>query len=336
MNSPDGRVRLHDELKNAVFRQETGQHVQPYAPSRKYQPKGPIQEFGNLGPMSAKGAVGSLGAKALHHAAPIRGYLRNHAVARAHRRAPTSFGGPLVCVCVYRRSSETTLAALLGQLPPGTDVRLWALDEMLPRFQALTVGSGPGLRWELLNTLLRHAPIPEDAWVVVSDDDVVFSKGDLGELLNIADVAGFDLVQPAHSLPSISTHQFVVARPLVRACRVGFVEIGPLFAVSPAWRSEVIPFPESLGMGWGTEVLWHRLFEKGMRLGVVDQVRVVHCGEVATAYSASEADMPSRQLLAEDGFDTVFDLMTRHGRWWRWQRTPPWNPAGSSLVSRRR
>jgi hypothetical protein len=229
-----------------------------------------------------------------------------------------------VLVCVYRARSEAILASLLAQVPPGTEIRLWALDEVLPRFAAQTVGTGPGLRWELLNTLLRHAPVPEDAWVVVSDDDVVFSKGDLGQLLAIADTAGFDLVQPAHSLASIATHQFVVARPMVKACRVGFVEIGPLFAVSGTWRSMVIPFPEELGMGWGTEVLWHRLFERGMQLGVVDQVRVVHNGKVAAEYSASEADRLSDQLLAEDGFNTVFDLMTRHGRWWRWQRTPPW------------
>jgi hypothetical protein len=236
----------------------------------------------------------------------------------------------VVFACVYRARHEKVLATLLNQLPPGTEVRLWALDEVLPRFAPLTIGSGPGLRWELLNTLLQHKPIPDDAWVVVADDDVVFSKGDLGRLLAIADAAGFDLLQPAHSFASIATHQFLIARPLVRACRVGFVEIGPIFAVSGAWRSMVIPFPEALGMGWGTEVLWHRLFEKGMQLGVVDQVRVVHSGEVAAEYSASEADVLSTQLLAEDGYDAVFDLMTRHGRWWRWQRTPPWRSIGAT------
>jgi hypothetical protein len=177
----------------------------------------------------------------------------------------------------------------------------------------------------LLNRLLATSPIPPDAWVVVADDDVVFTRGNLGDLLDIGEAAGFGLVQPAHSLASICTHQFVVARPLVRAGSVGFVEIGPLFAIAPAGQGRLLPFPEDLGMGWGTEVLWHGLHRGGMRMGVVDAVRIVHCGPVAAGYSAEDADIVSNRMLAAHGFVSMFDLMTRHGRWWRWQRKPPWS-----------
>lgn len=276
--------------------------------------------------MAAKARIGSAVAAALTAGEPLRRLLRGAAVARARRAAPPGpVAQPVVLTCVYRADSEPILSGLLRQVPAGTDVRLWALDTPLAAFAERTVGTGPGARWHLVNRLLASAPIPDDAWIVVADDDVVFSKGHLAGVLSVARAAGFDLVQPAHSLASIGNHQFVVARPLVRAGRVGFVEIGPLFALAPSWRDRLVPFREDLGMGWGTEVLWHDLFGEGMTMGVVDQCRIVHCGQVAAAYSAEAADQVSSRLLAERGFSQMFDLMTRHGRWWRWQRRPTWS-----------
>jgi hypothetical protein len=276
--------------------------------------------------VALKERAGGLVAVAVSVGEPARRVARRLAVARSLRAARgRQYPRPIVLASVYRPESERTLAGLLNQVPAGTDVRLWALRHPVDRFGDRTVGSGPGTRWELLNRLLTHSPIPADAWVVVADDDVVFSKGGLADLLAVGDAGGFDLVQPAHSLASICTHQFVVARPLVRAGRVGFVEIGPLFAVAPSWRDRLLPFPEHLGMGWGTEVLWHDLHLQGMHMGVADAVRIVHCGQVAAGYSAAAADRVSERLLAEHGVPTMFDLMTRHGRWWVWQRDPPWD-----------
>jgi hypothetical protein len=273
--------------------------------------------------VAVKDHFGAPVARALNAVAPALAVARRIAVARA-RLARHPHGPPLVLISVYRRRWASTIAGMLRQVPEGADIRLWALDEVDPALEDATVGVGGGEKWELVNRLLDTRPLPEGAWVVVADDDVVFSAGDMGSFLRLSEKAGFDLAQPAHSLMSIHSHQFNVGRPLVRAGRVGFVEIGPIFAVAPGARHRFLPFPGDIGMGWGLEVLWSRQRREGAHLGVVDACRMVHCGAVGVAYDRNAAEAALAPLLAEGGASAIYDLMSRHGRWWRWQSVPPW------------
>ena len=57
-------------------------------------------------------------------------------------------------VCVYRRQNLNNVLHLVGEAKRmAMHVRLWALDDPAPELARLTVGSGPGSRFQLLNRL---------------------------------------------------------------------------------------------------------------------------------------------------------------------------------------
>jgi hypothetical protein len=225
-----------------------------------------------------------------------------------------------VVVGVYRRDRAQTM---LDLVPDGWRSAFWALDSVAPAAAAVTVGSGPGAKFELCNRLLAAAaPGPGD-WVVVVDDDVVVPAG-LGAFLDRSAQAGLGLTQPAHSRHSKYSHQVTVRRPLLRARWGSYVEIGPVFAVSPEWRDRVLPFPEDMGMGWGVELLWMDLEREGLRLGIVDDVAMTHLVPPGLSYDLGPEGRRLEAMLAERGARQLADVMRIHGRWWRWQRRPSW------------
>jgi hypothetical protein len=238
-------------------------------------------------------------------------------------RAVSSCTVPFAVVSVYRRRNAAVLQTLLGQLVGSPSVALWALDEPHDELADLTVGQGPGTKWELINRLIGSLSLDDGTWLVVADDDVCFAgrRGHL--LLRYAVEAELDICQPAHSLLSIFSRAFTLANPFAKVTETGYVEIGPLFVVSPKVRSRVWPFPEDTGMGWGTELLWHGLRKDGYRLGKVDATPIIHCGVVAADYDMWEAKAHFDRIAASTGV-RLQDTLVRYRRWWAWQRAAPW------------
>ena len=232
---------------------------------------------------------------------------------------------------VYRRRNAAVVERLLAPaLARAWTVGLWALDEPDPSLADLTAGSGPGTKFELVNRLLaERGPAAEDH-VVVADDDAVFVRGNLVSFVATAARAELDLAQPGHVPWSNISHRITWMRPLSRARLTSFVEIGPIFAVAPAWRDRVVPFPEDVGMGWGLELQWIDLRDEGCRLGIVDSTPVRHLSRFATAYAPDEEIERLTKLLEERGASGWAGLRRTLATWRPWQRRPPWAQAPSS------
>jgi hypothetical protein len=149
-------------------------------------------------------------------------------------------------------------------------------------------------------------------------------RGDLVSFVSTASRAGLDLAQPAHVWWSNISHRITWLRPLSRARLTTFVEIGPIFAVSPAWRDPILPFPEGVGMGWGLELQWLDLRKEGCRLGIVDSTPVRHLTRFATAYAPEEEIERLTRLLEERGAPGWRGLRRTLATWRPWRRRPPW------------
>jgi hypothetical protein len=225
--------------------------------------------------------------------------------------------------CVYRRRNAAVVERLFAPaIEAGWSVALWALDETDPALERLTVGAGAGTKFELVNRLLaEHAP---KGHVLVADDDAVFVRGDLVSFVDTAQRAELDLAQPAHVWWSNISHRITWLRPLSRARLTTFVEIGPIFAVAPAWRDRILPFPDGVGMGWGLELKWQDLREEGCRLGIVDSTPVRHLARFATAYAPDEEIQRLNRLLLERGAPGWRGLRRTLATWRLWRRQPPW------------
>lgn len=226
-------------------------------------------------------------------------------------------------VGVYRSRNANRVRRLVQPaLDRGWAVAWWALDEVAEGLEPVTVGSGGGPRLVLLNEVLARAGVG-DGWVVVSDDDVSFERGDVVRFASLAARAGLDLAQAARADPAVD-HGITSFRRLSRARRTSFVEIGPVLAVGPRWRERILPFPAERGMGWGLELEWLDLFREGCELGIVDAVRVRHEGSRGEEYDdAGEIDRVHAELEAL-GYRSWSDVQVTLGTWRPWQRSPAW------------
>jgi hypothetical protein len=219
------------------------------------------------------------------------------------------------CVCVYRLRNVPVLRPLLRALPPGAAVRLWCLDgdraDVPEDLAGATVGTGPGTRFALLNRLVAALPAPERAdALVLLDDDVRFAVGDVGRLVATG-LASLDLFQPGHAATSHASWSLVHRWPLTVLRRTGLVEQGPLLVLSAAAQRSLLPLPEDLDMGWGSEVRWAGLAERdGLRQGVVDAVSVVHLVPAGGTYDREAQELLLAGELRAAGLRTLDDLMT--------------------------
>ena len=229
---------------------------------------------------------------------------------------------------VYRRRNASYVAELVDMaVEQRWPTAWWALDAVEPELAHVTVGAGPGMRLSLLNELTRH--VPAEGYVVVSDDDVVFTRGGLTVLVVLCDRACLDLAQPARSDDN-SRFEFNVAHAITRARSLSrvrlttFVETGPLIVVGPRWRNRIFPFPEERGMGWGVELNWHELWKGGCLLGIVDDVRVAHVGDPGSEYDAGLEATRIHEELASRRYEGWKDVQRTVGVWRPWTKTPPW------------
>lgn len=242
-------------------------------------------------------------------------------------------GPPASLIGVYRRRNAAYVAALVETaVEHGWPTAWWALDGVEPRLVHATVGEGPGMRLALLNELTAH--VPDQGYVVVCDDDVAFTRGNLPALIVSCDRARLDLAQPARSDDN-ARFEFNVAHAITRARRLSrvrlttFVETGPLVVVGPRWRRRILPFPEKREMGWGVEFDWYELWKGGCLLGIVDEVRVAHLGAPGSDYDAETEALRIHEELARRRYEGWKDVQRTVGVWRPWTRVPPWLEDGT-------
>jgi hypothetical protein len=210
-------------------------------------------------------------------------------------------------VSVYRRKNVRTLQRLLRGAP---SARLWGLDGVASTLVDATIGSGPGTRLALLNRLVEHSP---PGYIVVADDDVAIERGSIARLVRIAKRLRLDLCQPAQLRSGHWSHEFTLQRALSAVRVTNFVEVGPLVVIAPEFRRHILPFPESLGNGWGLDVQWMALSDAtGARFGIVDAVTMRHLHPVGRDYDMQGETALLDRVIQETGGTPFYDrLRTR-------------------------
>ena len=226
---------------------------------------------------------------------------------------------------MYREYNARHIAALVDEARTRAwTARLWALDHISPGLASCTLGVSSGAKFPLLNELLKGEDLEQWDWIVVADDDFVWRGGSIARLLSISEAAGLDLVQPAHTELSYRDNDITVRRPLAVARQTSYVENGPLFAVRRPWTTHVFPFAAHHTMGWGLELEWFEMMERGARLGIVDAVTLRHLGPVGKAYSKQAEGERLWRLVGQRGLASIRDIHCTLATWWVWQPRPPW------------
>lgn len=242
----------------------------------------------------------------------VRARLRrlNRAIDWTWRPVSRSTRPPCVFYAVYRQRNARTVAKLISDTD---EAHLWALDGVDPHLEPYTRGTGAGMKFELLNQLIRRHPPPHDYFCVISDDDYEYRRGSLPALLTCQAALQFGLVQPAHAIGSHWNHYFTLVRPRLTARRTRFVEVGPVFVVAPH-ATGILPFPDDAGMGWGLEACWAA--QSSLAMGIVDAVTICHLEPTGGNYDVDAAASGLERRLASAG-TSLAALMTTEKRYWR-------------------
>ena len=280
---------------------------------------GKIMNYESLARNKALGWLGRPTVRLVHAVDPTRLRLREF-----DRGASRDAG----LVCVYRSENSPIVVELVNQaLELEMAVALWALDSPIASLAERTVGCGPGSRLQLLNRLCNLLPASAAGQLVVCDDDIMFERGGLRELLALTKACHFGLAQPAHAPRSYVNHAITRARPLTLARVTTYVESGPVVVISPEWRSRVLPFPEELGMGWGVDLVWSDLQKVGCRLGIVDGVSLRHLAPAARGYDVGPEAERLRAMMKTRGIESLHAFQRTLDAWRIWQKEPPWRAA---------
>lgn len=238
--------------------------------------------------------------------------------------------------CVYRARNAEAVRQVVTGLPAGSVAHLHALDAAAPELAGLTHAVGPGARIPLLQALIDADPPRPGDYVLILDDDVTFLRDGARRFPGLAARAGLDIAQPAHAVGSLKTYRVNAFTPISTARLTRYVEVGPVVLVSPRALPHVLPFPSWARMGWGVDVLWTRLTDVGMRLGVVDATPALHTGALGVAYDWALENTLLESALAQVGAASIDDVATGLGKVWRpWQRVPSWLPRDAAAAAGR-
>jgi hypothetical protein len=225
-------------------------------------------------------------------------------------------------LCIYRDLHANLVENLVREATAlNMKVVLWALDRPVSKLSDYTLGSGPGHRLTVLNRLWESLSGLDIDQLVVTDDDVSFTRGSLSQLLLAIRQCGFGIAQPA--LATGWNHEFTKTRWLTLARLTDFVEIGPMFVVSKPWIERVVPFPEEFGMGWGLDLIWPDLLLEGCRLGIVDSVCLRHI-LLPRKYDQNSELERLKSIMKSRKIRKIANTQHCLGVWRPWQSHPPW------------
>jgi hypothetical protein len=226
---------------------------------------------------------------------------------------------------VYRRRNASVVLSLIREVEAAGGVaHLWALDEPAPELAAWTRGGGAEPKFPLVRKLIELSPPRNGDHVVVSDDDVAFRRGSYGQFLAVMAAAGLDLAQPPHAGPRNISHLITIARARTLARLSTFVEIGPIFALSPRLFPRWMKDLDGVTMGWGLEARWSAYPREGFRMGLVDAVTIRHLGKVGVAYDRPEAVAERDAMLSAAGLTSIAELAVTLDSWPRGTKAAPW------------
>jgi GT2 family glycosyltransferase len=163
----------------------------------------------------------------------------------------------------------------------------------------VTAPQGDRGKFENLNALIAAHPLASFDWLLVIDDDVALPRGFLDAFLCAAERTGLRLAQPAHRLHSHAAWPVTRRHAGATARETTFVEIGPVTAFHRDTFQALLPFPESLPMGWGLDVHWAAVAaEHGWPIGIVDATPIGHTQRPAgSGYARDAAEAQARAFL---------------------------------------
>lgn len=145
-------------------------------------------------------------------------------------------------------------------------------------------------------------------YVLMLDDDLEFTPGDISRFFRYCETHRLNLAQPAIRLGSHANHAINICNPLCEVRRVNFVEVmAPCFDRVTVER--VMPTLSLTMCTWGIDWAWASILSPHGRLAVVDSVAMHHTKPMDITGG------PFYQRLKSMGIDPAQELAWVHKRY---------------------
>lgn len=132
-------------------------------------------------------------------------------------------------------------------------------------------------KWPTLERIIGGDAAERFDYVLFFDDDIYIGQGFLDGFIAVQQACDFALAQPSRTWRSLSDWPITRRRLFHTARETRFVEIGPVTSMDRRFLRLALPFSLESPMGWGYDLAWPETArEHGLRLGIVDAVRVDH------------------------------------------------------------
>jgi hypothetical protein len=192
---------------------------------------------------------------------------------------------------------------IVGVEAPGREADMAAVAARLAESRhavSISIATmGEGGKFSNIEAAISAAPQPLERydWLVIADDDISFRQPFLDTLIDLSELTGATLAQPAHRFSSFASYAVTQRHWFTLVRRSNFVEIGPLTAIHRRAFSKFVPFPPSRWC-WGIDACWSAIAAKNdWLLAVVAAVPLRHLRPVAGAYDQDQAIAEGRELL---------------------------------------
>lgn len=148
-------------------------------------------------------------------------------------------------------------------------------------------------------------------YVLLLDDDLLFSPGDVSRFFDLCERNRLFLSQPAIAWGSHANHEVNIWNPACEVRQVNFVEVmAPCFSAQAI--GELLDTFKLTKCTWGIDYAWSSLLAGQGRLAVVDSVAMHHTKPM------DRAEGPFYRMLRSNGIDPDAELAAVHRSFAPW------------------
>ena len=135
-----------------------------------------------------------------------------------------------------------------------------------------------GTKWDSLARHFRAHPelLDHYDYVMLPDDDLLMTAGDINRIFEITAAHDFTLAQPAMTMDSFVSYPVLMQCPGFKLRYVNHLEcMSP--CIKTSYMKKLLPIIEKYVCGWGADHIWAMLMEEpAFKAAVLDEVTMKH------------------------------------------------------------
>lgn len=178
----------------------------------------------------------------------------------------------------------------------------------------------PGTKWDSIARHLLANPelLEQYTHVMLPDDDVLMTAGDINRMFEIVVEHGLTIAQPSLTYDSYITWPILLHVPGFKLRYCNYLE-SMACVVESQYLKSLLPMFEQHYTGWGTDLIWTMLMsDPAYQAAIIDEVQMTHTrplysGPIYNTFADRHVDPHEEVRKLTGSFDNYPDAMIVYG-----------------------